>query len=335
MRKRALLMGATIAVAPFASAFDLGLAGQFNAFVFNNANTAGGHSEGAIAIKGNWTGSGYDTLQHNHPATVGSDNKIGFYVGGNINYSNGGSVNNSGNGRVGGNFFTQNTFNMNGGTLFIGGTKTGNVNGGWVAGTNTVDMNVFTTQQAYSQAQNNAIAALGGEAINTSDLNNWNVNTALQSGSQKVYQISGASLNNLRTLNFNNLQANDTVMINVTGGSVNGFGITVNTSTGVYNKILWNFTGTTFNVTDRSLHGSLLAPNAVVTQNRNIDGNLIAWDWNNQNSNQLHYANFTGNAVPEPATMAALGLGVAAILRDAAARSSLIPSGAYLCPSAA
>lgn len=313
--KRALIIGAALCVASFSSAYDLGLANQFNAFIFNNANTAGGHSDGAVAVRNDWTGSGYDALQHHNPATVGGDNKVGMYVGGNVNFTNGGSINNSGNGRVNGNFTTQNPFNMNGGSMFIGGTKTGPINGSWSTGGTPVDTNVFVLQQSYSQAQSAAIMGLGGEVINTSNPNNWSINAANQAGSKKVYQISASSLNNLRTLDITGLTANDTVMINVTGGNVDGFGITVNTNTGVYNKILWNYAGGSFDVKDRALHGSLLAPNATVFQRQNIDGTLVANNWNNFNNQELHYGQFTGNAVPEPATMAALGLGVAALLR--------------------
>jgi choice-of-anchor A domain-containing protein len=315
MLKGSLFVLALAVLAGSAHASGLGLANQFNAFVFGNANTNGGHADGAVAVGGNWTGSGYDVLQHNSPATVHGDPKIGMYVGGNVSYSNGGSINNAGNGRVKGNFFSQNTYNVNGGHLYVGGTRTGSINGGWTDLNDTVDLGVFNTQLSYSLAQSAAIAALGGEAIDTSNPNNWNINAALQAGAVKVYTIDAVSLGGNRTLDIGNLTLTDTVLINVTGGNVNGFGITVNTSTGGFDKILWNYQGSTFNVNNRALHGSLLAPNATVNQSQNIDGTLIAQHWNVFNSVEMHYGEFTGNAVPEPATMAVVGLGVAALMR--------------------
>lgn len=134
---------------------------------------------------------------------------------------------------------------------------------------------------------------------------------------KKVYQIGADKLSSLRTLDFYNLATNDTVLINVTGsGPVADFGVTVNTNTGSYTKILWNYTGNSFKVGQRALHGSLLAPNATINQYQNIKGNLIAANWNNFNSAELHYGAFDGYApVPEPATLAILGLGAASILR--------------------
>lgn len=186
MNRGHLFAGVILATASSPSfASDLGTAKGFNAFIFGNAVTNGGHSDGGVAVKNNWTGSGYDALQANKPGTIGGDNKLGMYVGGNVIFTNGGSVNNAGNARVKGDFFSQNPFNMNGGSLYIGGTKTGNVNGSWVQGNDTVDLNVFSSQLQYSLNQSAAVAALGGELINTSDPNNWQVNAGLQSGSQK------------------------------------------------------------------------------------------------------------------------------------------------------
>lgn len=207
-----------VAVVGSAHAADLGLANQFNAFVFGNANTNGGHADGAVAVGGNWTGSGYDVLQHNATANVLGDPKIGMYVGGNVSYSNGGSINNAGNARVKGNFFSQNPYNVNGGHLYVGGTRTGNVNGNWTDHTDTVDLGVFNTQLAYSLAQSAAIAALGGELIDTSNPNNWHINASLQGGATKVYTIDAANLGGNRTLDIANLSLTDTVLINVTGG---------------------------------------------------------------------------------------------------------------------
>ncbi|MDX2065023.1 MAG: collagen-binding domain-containing protein, partial [Fimbriimonadaceae bacterium] len=59
------LRGLVLALAGLSStvafAGDLGVANGFNAFIFENANTTGGHSEGAMAVGGNWA-QGYESF---------------------------------------------------------------------------------------------------------------------------------------------------------------------------------------------------------------------------------------------------------------------------------
>lgn len=313
--KHFLMISSFALVAAGAQASSLGIAGEFNAFIFGSATTHGGHSQGAVAVGQNWSGSGYDMLQGNYGVSVNGYSNVGMYVGGNVTFSNGGSINNAGTGHVGKNFNSSNPFNMNGGTLYVAGNKNGNVNGSWQQGVNTVDTSIFDVQKAFSLSQNAALAALGGEAINTSNPNNWYIDASTQAGNVKVYTISSADATKLRTLDITGLTADDSVIINVVGNSVNGFGLTVNMGSGSYDQLLWNFEGNSFRVTDRSLHGSLLAPNATVDQYQNIYGNLIAKHWNNFNSASLIYTPYGGEAVPEPASLAVLGIGAAALIR--------------------
>lgn len=314
--KRTAIVLALMSVVGAANAAGLGTANSFNAFVFGNVVTNGGHSDGAVAAGGNWTGSGYDALlMSGQGASYGAYSNIGTYVNGSMTMSNNGSVNNSGTGHVAGSFSTQNPYNMNGGTLYIGGTKTGTVNGSSQTGANTVDSSLFTSQYAYSVNQSQAIKALGGTAIDTSNQNNWAFNVSSQAGNQKVYSIAASDLSGNRTLDISGIGANDTVLINVTGTNVSGFGVTVNTNTGGYNQILWNFAdATAVNINNRALHGSILAPLAAVSTSQNIDGNLIAGSWTNNNSAEIHFGSsnrFSGNApVPEPATWAVISFGV-------------------------
>lgn len=320
-----LKISLALAVGILASAahaqFDLGTANQFNAFVFGTANLSGGHADGGVAVGGSVSGSRYDFLQHNKPASLGSFNKIGLYAGSGVNLSQGGSVNNSGTAHIEGNLSTGQPFNMNGGTLFAGGTISGQVNGASQSGNDTVDTAIFGAQKGYSLAQSYAIRGLSGTNLSgggpawpnvlTVDLNT----IAANAFGQKVLRLDASLINNNQNavLQLNN-QGSDTVIIDILGSDLN-WSWTTNTSRA--DRLLWNMADGANITMNRTFTGSLLAANATVTQNTgNIQGNLIANNWVNNNSNELHFSNyqFTGTApVPEPATLAILGAGIAGL----------------------
>lgn len=303
--KRSLFLSLAVVLGSSAFGADLGVAKDFNAFIFGNANTQGGHSAGAIAVGGNWAGH-YEVKQNAFPQvpypTIPGTSNLGLYVGGNVASSGGDFKVLQGNSYIGGN--VTGTFQMlNGFQQF--------------AGTNP---SVFTSQQAYSLGQSVVIAALSGVQLNTSDPNNINVDLSANvlNGNRKVYWVNSSNLTGLKTLNFNNGTANDTVMINVFGNSTINWGWSINYS--FKNKVLFNFVDTTtLNISDRDFSSSILAPKATVNQHRNIEGNLIAANWNNFGSQELHFGNqfmFDGNApVPEPATLAVFGVGAIALIR--------------------
>lgn len=303
-RTRALALLSLTVFAGAAHAGSLGVANSFNAFVFGNANTQGGHSEGAVAVGGNWGGTSYEAKQR--PASqvpYGNVNRNGFtnigvYLGGN-------------------NTLSQNpNLRVIQGNAYHGGTAgVMDVQNGFQR-VNQMDMTVFSQQLAHSNQQSswlNSLAQSQGTALNTSG-QNLSVNAT---GPLAIYRVNASALNDLKTLQVN-AAAGTTVVFNVEGTGSANWKWSVNSN--AKNRILWNVRNlSTLNVLERDLDGSLLAPGTVINQYRNIRGTMIAKDWNVFNSTELHFdsgVRFTGEApVPEPGTLVALGAGALALLR--------------------
>lgn len=294
-----------LAVPGSAFCADLGLANSFNAFIFGNATTHGGHSQGSIAVGGNWT-MAYEAQQNSNPrANLATAPNAGIYVGGNVIVSGTARVM-RGNAYVGGSI-------LNGALDVQNGYKLNPVG-------SSVNQADFTNQYLYSTGQSTAMDAMNGVSIG-SFMNNLNLNLANNNlnGNVKVYDLSANLLNNFATVDFSGLSADTTIIMNVHGGGNINWRWTVNGN--VQSRIVWNFLDASTLTLERQLHGSILAPNThVIQQSGSIDGTLIAGQWTNYNSQELHSYLFNGNApsstpVPEPATMAIMGLGAATYLR--------------------
>jgi len=322
------LFGGFLILASSAHATDsLGVAGTFNDFIFNQATASGGgEAEGAIAVGGIGLGAnqvaftaggGYDILSHNDPATVGALTSVGLYVNGNVDFTSGGQMGNSGNAYVSGNFVNGGgPYNFNGGgALYYGGTLSGSIQNNTDHQANDVSSSVFASAQTSMKNLSTAIGGLAPTAglLNNGDPNNWSLNIGSHSSATTyVLDLTASQLSNNVTLGLGDLSSNDTLLINVTGGNVNSFGVSINAN-GLQNRILWNYTGSgTFTVNDRQMEGSLLAPSATVDQSIVIEGNLIANDWNMTGGVENHSYDFNGfvpATTPEPSAYATFALG--------------------------
>lgn len=309
----ALLSG----LAGLASAQSLGTANLFNAFIFNGATLNGSDAEGAVAVGADINGSSFNFAQQYTANVSSSYPSVGFVTGGAVNLSGGGSLNN-GNGYVGSSF-SGGGFNINGSGLYAGSTIAGvnNANGKTHSNSSSVSPVDFASSKSFLTSLSRSLATHGGSAVNMSDPNNWSIDAGNLNGTA-YYSLSGSQLANNVTLNISNIASGTTLVFNVTG-DVSSFGVTVNTNTGGYDKILWNFlNASVINVNNRALHGTILAPIAVVTQTQNIDGGLIAKSWNEQGA-EIHFGigkTFDGNvqAAPEPLTILGLAAGLAVLL---------------------
>ena len=304
-----LVLGAIASIASFsapqASAANLGVANSFNGFIFGNANTQGGHAQGAVAVGGNWSGTAYEMMQYAppqvpYPSVPGATN-IGGYVAGSVT--------------------TSSFLRSDNGNEYYGvsnnGTMTAQSPYSVMSGATN---SIFTSAYNYLSSMSSNLASYSGLTINTSDPNNITVDLSQNTlhGNLLVYNLNASSITGNKTLNFTNGNSGETIVINVTG-NLSSWGWTLNYQ--YDNNVLWNFeNATTINIDQRAFDGSILAVNATVNQAQNIEGNLIAQNWNDTGAPELHFGSqfmFSGNlpAVPEPRSALLFAAGLGLIMR--------------------
>jgi len=279
---------------------------KFNAVVGGNYQTSNG-SEGPVIIGGNLTGSG--TFQNKGPATqipgYGAVNVYGAV--GNANY------------------------NANGLQVKIGGAM-GNSNFPGAASVTTGATFPYSMAEVWT-AVTNLSAGLStlspttiASALPVANANNAvltaNPTTVNGVAGVAVIDIAANLLGSYTGLSVN-LNGATTVIINV-AGNFTGKPNWMNGATW-RSAVIWNFEDATMvNLGAQGMQGTVLAPYATVYNNNPIDGALLAANY--VGNGELHYKPFTGTTtfltsgprpadttVPEPASMAMLGVGLAAL----------------------
>lgn len=305
--KKVLAVLAVASSVVVAQATGLGLAGEFNAFVFGNANLVGAESEGAVAVGGNFVSNQAYNFAVKSTASTAPDNasNIGLYIGGAITVAGGqkdaGKVE-KGNAYVGGSVINDNLF-----------VRHGNLN---PAGS-SVDHTVFTNAKAHLSALSIALAGL--EAVNyvVNDFNNPEIDlsSSTKYGDLKVFNINASELfvANPGTFNALNFTGNETVVFNVYGNNINmnRNWQEKNTSFGnLASRTLWNFVDADYVTNTRQLDGTVLAVDAQFHQNELLKGGLIANTWTQGQAREIHTHLFEGDleSVPEPMTLGVLAL---------------------------
>jgi choice-of-anchor A domain-containing protein len=222
-----------------------------------------------------------------------------------------------------------NQINVNAGSAFvnnggnpIGGTLNFNEAGSklYYDTSNTIQGTASTLFSQVNSATNafTNMAATGNGAFNGSTYNLTYTGTGVA-----VFNLN-ASVFNTQNLNIN-LSAfaggATSVVINVTGlpssfnfGNTNFEG---ELDAQYASKILWNFEGYNSTITtSREFYGSILAPDAILTNGNAIDGSV--WVQSIDANGEIHYADgqyvvqysgFDPLAVPEPPTIVLTGIG--------------------------
>lgn len=284
------VLGLTLVTSSFANSVFLG-ASDYNVFVRNNFTAQNSDVQGSVAAGGN-----FDVVNYSVASSMGSYSGYSLVVGGDFKYTNGQVF--QGNAITADSTPTTSGFSVSNGTFTSGAT---------------VPVNFAQTMSDLSGQSNflNSLSSNGSVSFNFGTL-------ALSggTGSTRVYNVSAAQLAGTNTFSLN-APVGTTAIINVSGTnasfqnagfSLNG-GITANT-------VLFNFSSAqTLALSGIGIYGSILAPQADLSfSNGQVNGQIAANSFTG--GGEVHIAQFNGTSpVPEPATMAVLGIGALGLLR--------------------
>ncbi len=288
-----LSVSLALAIAGQCRATTLGIAQDFNAFIFGSYGISQSDSEGPLAVGGNLTVSGFalNSKQVNKPwAGV---------IGGNFTATNGGSV--YGNVIVGG-------------TINVPSYYLPNVQQAGPG--NPLSVNFAAALSMY-RGLSAGLAALPGSGPSYY-YQGQNTFTGVHPD-LNVFNLDGTNLSTL----IINAPSTSTVIVNVSGTNLSwsNFGMTLN---GIdRSKVLFNFyEATSLTIQNVGVEGSVLAPDTdLYLTNGGMNGNTIARSYNTQNT-EPHWHPFAGNIpdsawgaaeTPEPGTLLGAGLALVAV----------------------
>ncbi len=291
-----LLLGTGMALASVASATAGPLTAtailqDFNAVIYQNASTQS-DIEGAAVIGGNFSGATmYNNPTGTQPAGFGALTVYGSTGGNSINIDDGGEA-------------------------YVGGSKGARVNfnggGGYVAapGDGIADF------ESPLDALSTSLSQLAATGTLPASGNNEVINAIAGAGGIAVFDLTAAQLAAIPSFSVN-LNGASTVVFNVDGSSAS-FNANDESGSNGAGHIIWNYYDATGTVAiNTQLGGTLLAPDARVTNNNQIDGALVAEQWSG--NGELHDVPFAGalpgdpTSVPEPGSVTLLAAAVTAL----------------------
>lgn len=255
-----------------AQASDLGLAKDYNLFLFEDIEARNSDIEGKAAVGGNAFFEGYSI------GTNAANNGVpSLVVGNDLTFTNG---------------------QVNNGDVVYGGTanltSVGIPNGQLVEG-NPIDFTAAEQLYTDYSAQLASLAATGTTTVSTGEIELSGTNSDLN-----VFSLDGAALSAASRFTLS-APSESTVLINVTGSDVSAQNFQFSFNGIDNNHVLFNFTDATRLTLDGiSFQGSAIAPYAELEfNNGNFEGNLITRAV--RGFGEFHAEHFEGDDLPEPA----------------------------------
>lgn len=281
------------AVSASAGILDLGVAGKFNLFVFEDFTSSNSDVEGAVAVGGNFNASSYSVNERNK-AVAGN----ALVVAKNVTFNNG-SVKN--------------------GNIDTAGTSSTSSFGFTGAYTNSNPIN-FANERTYLQNLSVSLNGLTNTGSATYAYSGMQL-TASNSTDAQIFDIDGSLFNSRNNTTFSGFSNGQTIILNISGTSLKFDGGT-GTDFGKYGfNVIYNFYQATALNTGSGATGSILAPLADITGGYTaINGNVIGKSWNTNTQVNVNgmfkateVAGLTVTPVPEPESYAILLAGLAVV----------------------
>lgn len=281
----ALVLAASPAIA---TASTLGVAGSYNAFVFDTFRGVNSDSEGRLAAGGSATLTNYTVHSNQNPRVTGTS----LVVGGALSYY-GGQIQNGSEAYVGG------ARVGTGGFMKVNDTPIGTIHSN--VGANGLPVNFSAAESYYTSLS----ATLQSSA---------------SSGNMTVLSTNSVSSSNWMTSALNSLSSGGTVVVNVSGTDVDWSNWGESSLSQYADKLLFNFyEAQNLELYSIGLYGSILAPGAAVKGYwGQMNGTLIANSFTGHEGSTLefHDVTFTGDIpqTPIPGSLFLLGTGVLGLL---------------------